>query len=297
MQPLHLLLALLVVVVWGFNFVVIKIGLEEIPPLLLAFARFFLTSIPAVFFIKRPTAPFKMVVYYGLIMFSLQFSLLFTGIYAGVPPGLASLLLQFQVFFTVFLAMIFLGERLRSWQIAGALVSFLGIVLVAMNLDSNFVFSGFVLVIAAAASWGSGNLISKKIGKVNMISLVVWGSLIAWPPLLLLSLFTEGYDQILDTIQHLNWLSSGAVLYITYLATFFCFCAWNWLLHHYPVGIIAPFTLLVPVGGILSSVLVLDEPLQSWKISAALLVIGGVCVNLLGSRIAMRRAKNKINPV
>ena len=81
MQLFHVLLALVVVVVWGFNFVVIKVGLEEISPLLLGFGRFFLTSIPAIFFIKRPIAPFKMIAWYGLIMFALQFSLLFIGMY------------------------------------------------------------------------------------------------------------------------------------------------------------------------------------------------------------------------
>lgn len=291
MQPFHLLLALLVILVWGFNFVVIKVGLEEIPPLFLGFARFFLTSFPAVFFIKRPKALFKMVVWYGLVMFALQFSLLFIGMYAGMPPGLASLLSQLQVFFTVLLAMIFFGEKLRSWQIIGALVSFLGIALVAMNLSDSITFTGFVLVIGAAASWGVGNVISKKIGKVNMISLVVWGSLIAWPPLLILSLVREGFDKVFYSVQHLNWLSSGAVLYITYLSTLFGFSIWSWLLHHHPIGTIAPFTLLVPVVGILSSALVLGEPLQSWKIFAALLVIAGLCVNLLGPRISIGKSK------
>ncbi len=291
MQLSHILLALLVVVVWGFNFVVIKAGLEEISPLLLGFARFFLTSIPAVFFIKKPAAPFKMVVWYGLVMFALQFSLLFIGMYAGITPGLASLLLQLQVFFTVLLAMLFFGEKIRLWQIVGALVSFAGIAFVAMNLGGSITLTGFLLVIGAAASWGAGNVISKKIGKVNIVSLVVWGSLIAWPPLLLISFIVEGADKVFYTFQHITWLSGGAVLYITYLSTLFGFGVWSWLLHHHPLGTVAPFTLLIPVFGILSSVLVLGEPLQSWKIFAALLVIFGLCINLLGPKMFTRKRK------
>ncbi len=285
----HLLLVLLVVLVWGLNFIAIKVSLTEIPPLLLVFARFFLTSIPAIFFIKRPKTPFKMVVLYGLFMFALQFFLLFMGMYAGMTPGLASLLQQFQVFFTILLAMIFLGEKSHLWQIIGALISFLGIALVAMNLSGGVTPSGFALCIAAPAAWGTGNIISKKIGKVNMISLVVWGSLIAWPPLLVLSLFVDGFDKLLFTIQHLNWLSSGAVLYITYLATLFGFGTWSWLLHQHRMGTIAPFTLLVPIVAIISSALILKEPLQSWKVLAAFLVISGLCVNILGPRIFMRK--------
>lgn len=285
MQLFHIVLALIVVIIWGFNFVVIKIGLQDISPWLLGFARFFLTSIPAVFFIKRPRIPFRMIAWYGLVMFALQFSLLFWGMYVGVTPGLASLLLQVQVFFTILLALIFFGEKIRIWQIIGALVSFAGIAYVAVNLGGNITLSGLLLVIGAAASWGAGNVISKKIGKVNMVALVIWGSLVAWPPLLIISFMVEGADRVFYTFQHLTWLSGGAVLYITYLSTLVCFGIWSWLLHHYPLGTIAPFTLLVPIFGILSSVIVLNEPLETWKIIAALLVIIGLCINILGPRM------------
>jgi len=283
---------MLVVAIWGVNFVAIKVGLEEIPPLFLVSARFFLTCFPVMFFVRRPAAPFKMVIWYGLIMFGLPFSLLFLGMYAGLSAGLASLLLQLQVFFTILLSVLFLEERLHPWQIIGAVVSFAGIALVAMNLGGEATLSGFLLVIAAAAFWGAGNVISKKIGKVNTVSLVAWGSLIAWPPLLVLSLMIEGVSKILYSVQHVTWSSVSALLFITYLATLFAFGAWSWLIHHHPLKIIAPFTLLVPVFGILSSVLWLNEPLQSWKIFAALLIISGLCINLFGPKMhnAIKRA-------
>src|SRR5579862_153881 len=293
MNLFHFIMALLVILVWGFNFVVIKVGLEGISPLLLGFARFFLTSIPAIFFIKRPKAPFKMVVWYGLVMFALQFSLLFMGMYAGMSAGLASLIMQLQVFFTAILAVLFFKEKLHVWQILGGLVSFGGIAVVAMHLNASTTLAGFLLVVAAAACWGVGNVLSKNIGKVNMVSLVVWGSFIAWPPLLALSLFLEGPDKVLYTFTHLNWGTGGAVLYITYLSTLFGFGIWSWLLHHYPLGTIAPFTLLVPIFAILSSVLVLGEPLESWKIYAALLVIAGLCIHFLGPRLVKKEIRNK----
>lgn len=287
----HLALAFLLVLVWGFNFVVIKIGLEEISPLLLGFARFFLTSIPAVFLVKRPNVPFRTIVIYGLVMFALQFALLFMGMYAGITPGLASLLLQVHVFFSVLLGALLLKEQLHSWQIAGCLVSFSGIGLVAMNLSGGITLTGFLLVIASAASWGTGNVISKKIGKVNMVSLVIWGSLVAWPPLLAISLLVEGTDKVISTLQHLTWLSGGAVLYITYLSTLFGFGLWSWLIHHHPLKTVTPFTLLVPIIAILCSVALLNEPLQSWKVIAALLVILGLCINLLGPRLHARMSR------
>jgi len=287
----HLALALLVVLVWGFNFVVIKVGLEGVPPLLLCFARFFLTSIPAIFFVKFPSASVKMIILYGLIMFALQFALLFMGMYAGVAPGIASLLLQVHVFFTGLLAVLFLDEKLNRWQGIGALLSFSGIGLIGMNITGHVTATGFFLVVGAAMSWSVGNLLSKKIGKVNMIALVVWGSLIAWPPLLAISCFLEGPDRLISTLAHISWTSIGSILYITYLSTLFGFGIWSWLLHQYRLPTIAPFTMLVPIVALLSSALVLGEPLESWKVVAAILVIAGVCTNLLGPRFFAKKGR------
>ncbi|HEY2809959.1 MAG TPA: EamA family transporter [Rhabdochlamydiaceae bacterium] len=285
----HLISVLLVVLVWGFNFVPIRLGLNEISPLLLCALRFLLTSIPAVFFVKFPRASFRMVALYGLVMFALQFSLLFMGISAGVAPGLASILQQNQVLFSILLGLIFLDEKLSHWQIAGMLLSFSGIALIGMEIGSNATFSGFLLVIGASLSWGIGNFTAKKIGKVDMFALVIWSSLIAWPPLLALSLWIEGPSRLLESMQNLSWKGVGSVLYVSYLATLFGMAVWNWVLHHHRLSVVAPFTLLVPIIAMTSSALILGEQIQTWKVTAALLVISGVYVNLAGPRLFKKR--------
>ena len=290
MPLLHLALVLSIIGVWGFNFVIVKVGLEGIPPIFLCFARFFFASIPAVFFIKRPAVPFKMIVLYGMIMFVLQFSVLFLGIYVGVSAALASILLQLQAFFSIVMAVAFLGEKIQRWQIIGGLVSFMGIALVAMNLGVDISLTGLLLVITAAVFWGMGSIISKKMGHINMLSLVIWASLISWPPLLLISFFAEGADQIFYAVSHLSWQRLGSVFYLAYLATIFGFGIWNWLIRHHPVSKIAPFTLLIPFVGTVSSALVLGESLPLWKIFAGLLIVGGLCINLLGPRLAAKRS-------
>lgn len=281
-------LAVLVVAIWGFNFVVIKVGLKEIPPILLCALRFFLSAFPAVFFIKRPAVPFRSVMAFGLVMFASQFALLFSGMYAGTTAGMASLVLQVHVFFTVALAVVFLAEQPSIWQIIGALTAFSGIGLVAAHTGCEISALGLILIVAAAASWGIGNLIAKKLGKVDMLALVVWGSLVAWPPLLLLSYLLEQDSWSLEGMAHLSWPTIGAIGYITYLSTLLGFAVWSWLLSHYPAATVAPFTLLVPVFGFTSSALALGEPLYPWKLAAAVLIIAGLCINLAGARIAMR---------
>jgi O-acetylserine/cysteine efflux transporter len=290
MQPVHLLLALCVVAIWGFNFVVIKVGLQEIPPLLLCALRFALAAVPAVFFIKRPAAPWRKVMLYGLVQFALQFALLFGGMKLGMSAGLASLALQVHVFVTIALAIAFLGERPSVYQLTGALVAFVGIGIVAFNVGGDVSALGLVCVLLAASAWGVGNLVSKQIGKVDMLALVVWGSLVAPLPLFAMSLLIEGPTLIMHSLTHISWQGAASVAYLVYPATLFGFAAWSWLLSRYPVATVAPLTLLVPIVGMLSSALVLGESLQNWKLLAAVLVMAGLCINVLGPRWKMRKA-------
>ena len=281
----HVLLALSVIAIWGINFVVIQIGLRELPPIFLTFLRFFFAAFPAVFFIKRPQIPFKMLFAYAMLMFTLDFAFLFSGMYAGVSSGIASLTLQTQVFFTAILAMIFLKEKLTSWQILGALVAFSGIGLVAINTGGDVNTLGLLLVEFAALSWAGGNLVSKKIGKVDMFSLVVWGSLVAWPPLLLLSFILEYGKWSIESILNVSWLTIGTVAYLVYPVTLFGFAIWSWLLSRHAASTVAPFTLLVPIFGFSSSALILGEGMQGWKMGAGFLIVSGLVINLYGGKL------------
>ncbi|HAU2068774.1 TPA: EamA family transporter, partial [Legionella pneumophila] len=281
----------LVVFVWGINFIFVKISLEEFSPLLLCAVRFLLASVPAVFFIKPPAVPFKIIAGYGLIMFALQFALLFIGLRVGMTPGVASLLMQVQVFFSMFFAIIFLGEQPQVGQIIGALISFIGIGVVALHFDHNVSLMGFLCILAAAASWGIGNLITKKIHSVNLIAVIVWSSFVACLPMFILSLVFEGPASFVTTYEHMTWKGIFSVLYIVYISTWVGYGVWNWLISRYPVGMVVPFTLLVPVVGILSSVLILREPFYLWKLVAGLLVISGLCINLLTTRLFVAKTQ------
>lgn len=286
MSTPHLLLALLVVVIWGINFLFVSFGLEEISPLLLCALRFLLSSIPAVFFIPLPQKSFKFIALYGLVMFAMQFAFLFIGMSIGMPAGMASLLMQTQVFFSMFFAVLFLGEQPNIGQVVGALVAFTGIGIVAMHFDNDISLLGFIFILAAAATWGLGNLITKKIQvtNANMLAIIAWGSFFACIPMFLISLLVEGSAAFVSTYHHLSWRGIVSLLYIVFASTWIGYGVWNWLIARYPVGLVAPFTLLVPIVAIVSSVLVLDEPFQLWKLAAGLLVVGGLCINILGAR-------------
>ena len=227
-------------------------------------------------------------------MFVLQFSLLFIAMRSGITAGLASLLLQFQAFFAVAFAVLFMGEKYHLKQLAGAIVALLGVLLIAIHIGGDITLSGLILVLSAAVMWAAGSVMAKKM-KSNGISLVVWSSLFACPPLLLLSFLLEGPEAIGACLQNLSLTHLGAVSYIAYLSTLFGFGIWNWLLQSYPLSKLAPFTLLIPIFGMLSSAIFLGEELQWWKIAAASLIVGGVGINILAAKMPSVAQNSDIN--
>lgn len=288
----HMIIAILVAAIWGCNFIFIKIGIEEIPPILLCAMRFFFASVPAVFFVSWPKAPFKMILLYGIVMYGLHFSLLFSSLFVGMTAGMASLLMQTQIFFSILFAILFLGDRADPSQILGFIVALVGILLVASHLGTNVSLPGFFLVIGAAASWGFGNFITKKINHVNIAALIAWGSLISCPMLFIVSFIIEGQERIIHCLHKFSWLAVIALAYIVYISTWIGYGLWNWLLSRYPVTSVVPFTLLIPIFGILSSVFILGESFERWKLFASALVIAGLCINLIGARFFTKNRKN-----
>src|SRR5258705_10942418 len=111
MRTSHRLQAVLVAAIWGVNFVVIDVGLRDLPPLVLTVARFLVVAVPLVFVVPRPTARLRDVVGYGLVLGVLKFGALFPAMASGMPAGLASLVLQAQALASVLLAAVLLRER------------------------------------------------------------------------------------------------------------------------------------------------------------------------------------------
>ncbi len=295
----HFLLALAVVAIWGSNFVVIKLGLNALPPLLFAALRFFFAVLPAIFFLPRPQVGWRNLAAYGLLIGVGQFGVLYLAMRAQISPGLASLVVQTQVFFTLLLAMRLAKERVQGYQWLGLALAAGGIAVIAMHTDGSTTVLGVLMVLAAAFSWACGNIVGKRAGRVNMLAYMVWTSLFAVPPLILLSLLVEGPAAIGHGLQQAGWGTWAAVLWQSVGNTLFGYGVWGWLLARHAAATIVPMALLVPVFGIGSAALFLGEPLPLWKLGAAALVMSGLALNLLwpslyaGLRILKRSPSSK----
>jgi O-acetylserine/cysteine efflux transporter len=273
MPARHVTLAVAVAVVWGVNFVVIHVGLESMPPLLFAALRFTLVALPAVFLVGRPGVPARYVIGAGLFTSAAQFGLLFTGMANGMPAGLASLVLQLQAVFTIGLAVALLGERPRPAQVAGAAIALAGIAVIAAGRATAVPFLALALSIGAAASWGVGNVITRVARPPDAIAMLVWSSLVPPIPLAALSFALER--------PYALEIDAGGVLAVAYVvgaSTFFGFGAWNWLLRRHEASKVAPFTLLVPVVGIVAAWVALAERPSVTEIAGGLIALTGLAL-------------------
>ncbi|ELY5828343.1 O-acetylserine/cysteine exporter [Cronobacter turicensis] len=282
------LLALLVVLAWGLNFVVIKVGLHAMPPLLLAGLRFLLVAFPALLFIARPKVPFRLLLGYGLTISFGQFAFLFTAIKFGMPAGLASLVLQAQAFFTIVLGVFAFRERLQAKQLTGIALAIGGmLVLIEGSLNGQHVaLTGFMLTLAAALSWACGNIFNKKIMQLPtppaVMSLVVWSALIPVLPFFAASLMFDGVDAVVQSLVNIDSVTVLSLVYLAFIATILGYGIWGTLLGRYETWRVAPLSLLVPVVGLASAALLLDERLSALQIIGALLVMAGLYINVFG---------------
>ena len=284
MKFTDILLALVVALCWGFNFVVIKVGLDSFPPILFSALRFTCAAFPAVFIWGRGGIQWRWILSMGLILGTIMFTLLFIGMHLGMPAGLSSIVLQVQVVFTLILSGLILRDRPSVWQKVGITIAFAGIGLLILDKYETAGFVGMLFVVGSGLAWAIANIMMKQCGNIDMFRLMIWMSLIPPIPLVLVSLiFEEGQAQALANISLTGW---GAIFYTGLISTVLAYSLWGKLLQRYSPNVVAPFALLVPVFGILSSVVVLNESLSVFELIASCLVLAGLFVVVYGVRIS-----------
>jgi O-acetylserine/cysteine efflux transporter len=282
----HLLLAFAVVAVWGTNFVVIRLGLDTFAPYTFAALRYTFSFLPFIFFIPRPAMSWGKLAAFGVLIGVGQFGLLFWAMRSDISPGLASLVIQSQVFFTIGLAAVLHRERLRALQWPAFALAVGGLAVVASHVSAGAGVTAFGvgLVLLAAACWAGGNLVARAAGRVDALGFMVWSSPFAALPLWSITLAQNGSAQVAGSLAHAGWAAWAAVAWQAIGNTLFGYGAWNWLLARHSAATVTPTALLVPVFGMAASALALHEGLPAWKLAAALLVMGGLAMNLVATR-------------
>jgi O-acetylserine/cysteine efflux transporter len=291
------LLAALVATIWGFNFVVIHWGMEDVPPLLFAAIRFAVVVFPAVLLVRRPNVPWRVLVGVGAFMSLGQFGFLYLSMAAGMPPGLAALVLQAQVIFTVVIAAGVLRERPNAAQVAGIALGTVGLLVVGVGRGGHVTAAAMALCVLAALSWGIGNVVSRASGVTGGLSLTVWSAVVVPVPLLALSLLLDGPGEVATALVGFSWQAVASTLYTAGLASLVGYGIFNSLLSRNASAYVVPWVLLAPVVAMVSAWLLLDQAPNLAEAVGGLVLIAGVLVALRPVRGAVVPAQLRGNDV
>ncbi|GJJ02679.1 O-acetylserine/cysteine export protein [Duganella rhizosphaerae] len=289
--------ALFVVLIWGTNFVAMKVGLRDLTPFQMGAARYIFAVLPLILFVRPPKLPVKWIVAYGLCQGVGQFGLLFLSLKVGMSASLASVILQTQVFFTAFFGFALLHERASRALQAGLLLAAVGLVCFGMNYvqpghAGATTAGGFVLCLAAAAMWAASNIVVRRAQQAtpqfDVVGFMVWCSLVPILPFIGLSLaFDDPATRWSWTGAPLaTWISTA---YLGWMATILGYAMWTRLLKRHPVNRVAPFSLGVPVVGISAGMLALGDVITGWQWAGIALIVASLICTMFGGRWLGRR--------
>lgn len=292
MNARHRTLAITVAAIWGVNFVAIERSLEHFPPMFLVALRFALLAIPTMLFVPWPRVPVRWLVGYGTGFGILQFAFLYWGLDSGMPAGLASLVLQASAPFTVLLGATFLRERISGRQVLGILIAIGGLAIVGSHRAQAASILPFVLTLCGAFGWAIGNICSRQARPQNPLHLTLWMSVVPPIPMLVLAYVVEGPQRIeasLTTAFTADALPALIGLaYTVLIATAVGSGIWTWLMARHPAGVVAPFSLLVPVVGMSAAALLLHERISGYEVIGGVIVVVGVLLGSIGRRTRPR---------
>ncbi len=294
------LTATLVVVIWGLNFVPMKLALQALSPFELGLGRYLFAALPLCFFIKPPAVRFRWLLATAVCQAVGQFSLLFIALQVGMTAALASVLLQTQVYFTALWGFIIYRHRPTAllWISMGSAA--IGLLFFAQSAlggegAQGITLTGILYMLASAAMWGVANLISGQAHHespdYNPLGYIVWSSVIACGfYVALVGMFTPQSARWLDwatwqAISGETWLS---IAYLGWVSTLAGYALWTLLLKRHPANRVAPFSLGVPVIGLLAGLLWLGEPIDGWQWCGSVFVGLSLLLVVFGPRYWMR---------
>jgi drug/metabolite transporter (DMT)-like permease len=278
-------LAVLVAVLWGLNFLAVRIDLDYFPPFFLAALRYLVLAVPVMLLVPRPDVPLHWLLGYGLGFGTVQFAFLFLAIDVGMPTGLSSLVIQSSAPLTVLMSGLLLHERVSARQVGGISLAGLGMIIIAWDRAQTAALLPVVLTVIGAFGWAVGNLASRQAKPSHPLRFALWMSVVPPLPLLALSAALEGpaagWHAVWASFSAQGWPGLLALGYIVVAGTVLGSWIWLALLGRYPAGTVAPFSMLVPVVGIAAAAVALNEQPSILALSGGAVVIAGV---LLGTR-------------
>ncbi|MGE0563025.1 MAG: DMT family transporter [Pseudolabrys sp.] len=276
MSAIQVFFAVTVPLLWGYQFVVIKVGVLQFPPLFFLALRFLVIAVLLIPFVKRPTRQqFGPVAAISVFLGGLNFGLFYVGLGLG-SGSMSAIAYQLATPFTILLAWPLLAERPSLTTSAGVVIAFVGVVVLAAGPGLTANALPLMLVVGAALAFATSNVLTKRYGPFDPLMLMGWSSLLTVPQVAAMSLLLE-HGQLTSLVAA-DWRGWLALAYTIFIGGILGFGLWFWLIGRCSMSRVAPFGLLLPVFAVMSSVLFLGEPVTQKLIVGGLLAISGVAI-------------------
>jgi len=282
----HAALLLALMVAWGVNFPIAKLGLQELPPLLMTTLRFALTAILLMPFARWPRGRALQIAGLSFTFGVVHMNLLFAGM-RHIDGGAAAIAVQVQVPFAALIAALFYNDPLGWRRALGMTLAIAGLFVVAGAPRLEGQLLPFLLVVLSAIIWAITNIQAKHLRDVSAATITAYVALFGVPQMLATSLLLE--DGQIEALSRLTLQAILAVLYLSVVVTILGYAVWYRMVQRYPINTVMPFTLLIPIIGVVASAVALDEPL-TWHTA-----IGGAAT-IVGVAIVIIRAAPRRTP-
>lgn len=292
MSPRYVLFALFVCLIWGVNFVVMKVGLRQLDPYLFGLVRFSIVLLILSPWLKIiPGEMFKLFIL-GNLIGGLQFALVFLGMDMTDHVSAMSVVVQMNIPISLILAHFFLSEKMSYWRTGGVVVAFAGVVII--TLEPEILEEGVVvlIILAATALYSVGVIMMRKVTAVPVFQTQAWVSFYSVPVFIILTVMFE--ENQVEQVMNLDWVGISMVLYTSILSTIVGYGGMNYLLKLFPVTLISPFMVSVPVFATISSVVFLGETLSSKFVIGSIVTLSGLGIIHLRDWQLKRRGKTAV---
>jgi len=277
MKALHIAAALLVPLLWGLQYAVIKAGLAVLPPLFFAGLRFAVIAAILIPFVGRIRGPeIRPIFLISCFMGGVNFACAFVGLTQS-PAGVAGIANQLWTPFTLMLAWPMLGEKPSARMVFGVGIALCGVALSIVDPRLKVPAIPTLFVIGSALGLAIGNVLAKKFGPFDPVRLFAWMSFFTAFQLLGLSLIVEGGQ--IDALQRASSSEWLAFAFTVMLGGIAAFITWFWLIGRFSMARVAPYALLQSFFAISAGVAFRHEPITPALILGAVICVSGVALS------------------
>src|SRR6266487_2914553 len=270
-------------VVWSSTWLVIKIGLRDLPPISYAATRFVLAVIVLVAIstgrvrlLPRQALDYAVLAFTGVLMFAVNYGLLFWG-ELHVSSGLAAVLqATIPIFGMVFAHLMLPAEPMRLQKLVGSVIALGGVTIICARLlgfNGPMAFwGGLGIVFGGAVAAFSNVLLKARALQVAPGMIAAWQMIFGAAPLLVTGFVVEGNPLRF----HWSALSIFCLLYLAVIGSALTFLLLYWLLPRMSVAKLQTVSLITPPGAVALGWAVGGEKLSLWSLAGACFVLAGV---------------------